>query len=461
MFIALCIGISSLVSAQDTARVSAYFIGSHGYLLESSKSKVSLDALIYWEGSNYGYIKPPLQVADQMEAAVSPFDSLDLILIGHAHEDHYNTEIVERSMLKNPDAVLVTTPDVRADIEANVDSFSYYSNRVWSPDIEFYHSVDTVINEIPLTITSIPHGTAGMKLYIPAIELDSIRFVQLNSFNSLTAQDYDTLGFNKERADVIFLCYGYLLNNTKFELFKQCLHPLFSTISHVDGATTSRINLLQDSILSKREDYPMNMLYIPMEQLQYRKVNDTILVDTLNHAPIQRVEIPAQELMVNEPFSFTLPENLFSDMEDEPVSVSVTSSAGGSLPGWLTYNTSSGVLEGTPTATGNMSILISGADTHYAIRSVIVRIIISSREGLQDDESSSLNIFPNPAHDKITLDFNSCIASYEILDISGKVVHMGKIEKMGTIDLKQFESGLYYIRLTAEDRLFSSTMIIE
>lgn len=459
--ILLFLGITSISFAQDTAKVSAYFIGSHGYLLESSNAKVALDALIYWEGSNYGYIKPPLDVANQMQAADSPFDSLDLILIGHAHEDHYNTEIIERSMLKNENAVLVCTPDVRNDIEASVDSFSFYSNRVWSPDIALMQSRDTIINGIPLTLTSIEHGSEGMKLYIPAFELDTIRFVQLNSWNSLTAQDYDTLGFNKERADVIFLCYDYLLNSSKFELFKQHLHPVFSTISHVDGATSARIIQLQNSIIANREQYPMNMLYIPMEQLEYKKVNDTILVDTLNNAPIQMVEVPAQELIVDEPFTLTLPEGLFNDIEGDPVTITVTSSTGGALPEWLTYNSSTRVLEGTPTTDGTVNILIRGADSHYAIRTIAVRMVITSIIGVQEEEDLPLKIFPNPVKEEITLDFTGPMANFEIIDITGKIVKLGTIENMGTIDLSAIRSGLYYIRLKTNDRMLNHTIIIE
>jgi hypothetical protein len=461
LFVLLFLGINLINFGQDTAKVSAYFIGSHGYLLESSHAKVALDALIYWEGTNYGYIKPPSAVASQMESAVSPFDSLDLILIGHAHEDHYNTEIVERAMLKNEHAVLVTTPDVRNDIESNVDSFSFYSDRIWVPDLEFYHSADTVINDIPLTITSIPHGSSGMELYVPAFELDSIRFVQLNGWNSLTAVAYDTLGFNDKRADVIFLCYSYLLDNAKNQLFREHLHPLFSTISHVDGATSGRLNQIQDSIFSKRDEYPMNMLYIPMEQLQYQKVNDTILVDTLNNAPIQIAEVPAQELIVNELFSLTLPEDIFNDIEGDPVNVTVTSSTGGALPEWLSYNPSSRILEGTPTADGNLTIMINGGDTHFAIRSFTVRMVISSPEGVQTDENSSLQLFPNPADEKITLYFEGTIHRYEIMDILGKVIRQGYIEPKGTIDISDFMNGIYYIRLNAGNQMLNSTFFVD
>jgi len=77
----------------------------------------------------------------------------------------------------------------------------------------------------------------------------------------------------------------------------------------------------------------MNMLTIPMEELQYKKINGTLIVDTLNHAPIQMTEVQNQESMINEPFSLTLPDNLFIDFEGDPVVVTVTSTSGGALTG--------------------------------------------------------------------------------------------------------------------------------
>jgi len=458
----LLFSFTTLSIAQDTARVSAYFIGSHGYLLESSKAKVALDALIYWEGDNYGYIKPPLAVAEEMEAAAPPFDSLDLILIGHAHNDHYNTEIVERSMLKNEDAVLVTTPGVLDDIEASVDSLSFYSDRIWVPELELFQSADTIIHDIPLTITCIPHGNYNMELYVPAIELDSIRFVQLNGWNSLTTQEYDTLGFNKEQADVIFLCYSYLLDNSKFELFSEHIHPVFSTISHVDGASSTRLNQIQDSIMEKREEYPMNMLYIPMEQLLYKKIDDTIFVDTLNNAPVQIASIPGViEVEVNENFTLTLPEDLFMDIEGEPVELTVTSYSGGNLPAWMSYNPSTRILEGTPLSSGNTNIKINGADSHLAIRSITIRISVSQPEGLLPICDSRPQVYPSPASESIILQFGGTRANYNILDMTGKTILQGTIDNRGTIDISALRSGVYMIRLIVDQQIFLSKVLVQ
>ena len=187
--------------------VEATFIGGHGYLLESHSKKVMLDAVIYWEGYNWGYIKPPLVVKEEIENAREPFDSIDLIFVSHAHTDHYNPQMIEKSMLKNKNAALIVTQEVYDAIEANADSLAEYNDRIWIPDLNFYQSIDTTVNEIPVTITEIPHGQENMELLVFSFLLDSIRFLQLNSWNSITSEMYDTLGFNKKRADVCFLGY--------------------------------------------------------------------------------------------------------------------------------------------------------------------------------------------------------------------------------------------------------------
>jgi hypothetical protein len=239
------------------------------------------------------------------------------------------------------------------------------------------------------------------------------------------------------------------------------LHPLFSTISHVDGATSGRLGIIQDSILSKQEEYPMNMLYIPMEQIRYRKINDTILVDTLNIAPIYTNEIEYQELYLNSPYSFTIPEDFFSDPEGESVNISVTSSNGGALPGWLNFNPTDRTIEGTPTETGNQTIYINGIDPHYAIRSYPLRMLIIDPQSIEQGAKSIIKLFPNPTNGTVSISFDGILASYAIINVTGLTLQKGLVQNNGIIDLSSLASGMYYIHLTAAEEAINAPILIE
>lgn len=451
------------LKAADTDSVSVWFIGSHGYLLESSEKKVALDALIYWDGSYYEYIKPPLALNQKMKAAKAPFDSLDLILIGHAHKDHFNAETVERSMLKNQNAILVTTPEIRSNLASKVDSFSHYSDRIWAPQLEFRNSKDTTINEIPITITCIAHGNENMDLFVFSFVMDNIRFLHMNSWNSLTATDYDTLAFNKERADVAFLGYDYIMDPNKFVNFSNHIHPIFSTIGHVDGASSGRINQIENKISQYKADYPMNMLSIPMEKLLYKKLTDTILVDTLNRAPVFTETIPNQEVKVNEAFSYTIPASIAIDPEDGSIDLLLTRSNGTALPDWLNFDEQTLELSGVPETALTLGLRLSAADTNLAISFITFSILITEPLALTVDPSDELRIYPVPVTDILNIEVPSSFGKIEhisLVNVEGKIVFSNS-EVKGSIDLSKLPSGFYTLRLVTANKIYNRKIILQ
>ena len=451
------------LSAAEADSVSALYTGSHGYLLQSSTQKVALDALIYWEGSNYGYIKPPEVAKQMMESAKSPFDSLNLILIGHGHSDHFNPEIIESAMLKSPKAILVASPEVVNVIESAVDSFSYYSDRIWAPELEILESADTVISDIPLTITCVEHdGT--WNLFVFSFVLDNIRFLHLNGFNPLTNDDLDTLAFNRERADVAFLCYNNIMNGLKFSQLRNYIHPVFSTIGHVDGATTSKLNGIEAKIEENLAEYPMNMMSASMEQMLYIKTNDTILVDTLNSAPRFLETIPNQEIMINQAFSFTLPANLVSDSDSDEFDLSVSAANNTPLPEWLTYDETHQILSGTPVATGTTVVYITATDTNHASRQTSFRIIVSEPDGVFAAKNELFTIYPQPASN--TLCFNvpedaGSVRSIRIFDEEGRTVLHAEKSESNSLSVESVRSGLYFLNIVCEDAVFTKKVLIK
>lgn len=66
-----------------------------------------------------------------------------------------------------------------------------------------------------------------------------------------------------------------------------------------------------------------------------------------------------------------------------------------------------------------------------------------------ENTSSSLRAYPNPATTQITIDWNGAVAGqpYEIVDISGRLVKSGKIDSNQQIDLSNFHSGVYILKV--------------
>lgn len=86
-------------------------------------------------------------------------------------------------------------------------------------------------------------------------------------------------------------------------------------------------------------------------------------------------------------------------------------------------------------------------------------------QGVGVDESESVNafsIYPNPSNGNFTLQIrNTNIASYDVIDISGRVVRSGQVNAQEQIQFTLDNSGMYFIRVYDEsDAMLKSEKIV-
>ena len=69
-------------------------------------------------------------------------------------------------------------------------------------------------------------------------------------------------------------------------------------------------------------------------------------------------------------------------------------------------------------------------------------------------------MFPNPATDVITIE----AADYqlvEMVDITGKVVFSSEIENSLNIDVKEFNSGVYFVKLNGANGSLTQKVVVK
>jgi hypothetical protein len=101
----------------------------------------------------------------------------------------------------------------------------------------------------------------------------------------------------------------------------------------------------------------------------------------------------------------------------------------------------------TPSANGTYAAIIN-------VKSCIdtTACIAISKVGVDELDASQVQIFPNPAHDHITvqLDSDAKDVNYTLIDASGKVVTSGASENNGTINIPvhNYSEGMYVLQVT-------------
>lgn len=104
------------------------YIANCGFLLKIGNKKVLVDAL-FGDFESDWCVTPPSKIIEKMETSTEPFDQIDVILISHAHVDHFNKEIVLKHLVSNEAGILICPKQVRMELE-NDNRYEKLSARV-------------------------------------------------------------------------------------------------------------------------------------------------------------------------------------------------------------------------------------------------------------------------------------------------------------------------------------------
>lgn len=104
------------------------YIANNGFLIKTGDKNILIDALFGGFESDW-CVTPTGEIIEKMETSTSPFDRIDVILISHAHIDHFNKEIVLKHLVSNETGILICPEQVKMELE-NDKRFDMLSARV-------------------------------------------------------------------------------------------------------------------------------------------------------------------------------------------------------------------------------------------------------------------------------------------------------------------------------------------
>lgn len=94
------------------------------------------------------------------------------------------------------------------------------------------------------------------------------------------------------------------------------------------------------------------------------KVGQTLVVDSVNDAPVVAAAPATQSVKAGDTFSFTLPAKTFTDADGDSLTYSAKLAGGAALPSWLTFDAKTGKFSGTIDAhlSGLLNVVITASD---------------------------------------------------------------------------------------------------
>jgi hypothetical protein len=192
-----------------------------------------------------------------------------------------------------------------------------------------------------------------------------------------------------------------------------------------------------------------------------------------DHAPTIASHIPDKKAYVNQTFGLSIPLATATDVDQgDKITYNVKLADGSDLPAWLSFTASTRLLKGKPliSDTGKYEIAVIASDLSnlHAIDTFILKVQQFPDEILFANKAGLLNVYPNPAKDKISISWDqlgSEDVKLNIIDMSGKIIYMNIFRASNfnapvNIDIKNIKSGIYIIELQSNKTKLSKTIQI-
>jgi L-ascorbate metabolism protein UlaG (beta-lactamase superfamily) len=153
--ISLCI-LLTLVSVGSVLAetVDITYVGNTGFVIEAGGKKMVVDAM-FDEGWDT-YLVPSIPVRDDMKNARKPFNKVDLILVTHWHDDHFDVDIVAEHLRRNDKAVLVAPQQV-VDLLKSHESYDKFSSRVLAATPGFGETIEVAVEGVAVSAIGMRH----------------------------------------------------------------------------------------------------------------------------------------------------------------------------------------------------------------------------------------------------------------------------------------------------------------
>ncbi len=105
---------------------------------------------------------------------------------------------------------------------------------------------------------------------------------------------------------------------------------------------------------------------------------------------------------------------------------------------------------------------VQARDNHHWANSlnVVSLNVMDWAVGIEEESEISLNLYPNPANEEITIETESNIIDLKIVDLNGKIIFQST-DNTNQVDISSFDTGVYMVLVETEEGIVRSQFVKE
>lgn len=201
----------------------ATFIANGGVLIQYQNSKVLIDGL--YDADNPKFDAPSSTITKKMIAGTSPYNGIDFLLATHAHTEHFDAAMTAHFLLKNRDAIAVTTRHAADSIAAFEGSEMIIDQVRQVPFVKTWSTYAK--DEAIVRAAYVKHAgkkNAKIQLLMFLVNIGGKKILHIGD----AAQDlsrFEYLNLAGEEIDIAFIPFWFMTNIYGVEAVKKYFNP--------------------------------------------------------------------------------------------------------------------------------------------------------------------------------------------------------------------------------------------
>ncbi len=244
----------ALYAAQGVHAQTITYLGNEGVLIQNGESKVLIDGL--FDEYNLRFHAPDANLMTKIMTQTAPYNGVDLILVTHAHRDHFNAQIAVDYLMANKSALLVAPPQAIDSMQQYSDSFAKIKDRVNSfPWKKGWRQA--AFGDITVRTTYMLHAGKSNKYIQNAIYIVNIGDKQVIHLGDtqMERDHFDNLRLEYEDFDAAIVPFWYLTSVYGASLVNKFMHS-----KEVIGVHFP-VKGFESSISKVQENFPNAVLF--------------------------------------------------------------------------------------------------------------------------------------------------------------------------------------------------------